>query len=318
MYDVVGIATPCMDFAMNVDRLPTHNGGARLENYSFQGGGKIATGMVAAARLGAKCALLGTCGDDIFGKACYADFVRHGIAMEKFTVQTGATTDLSLVMSDRETAGRSIMYKPGTCGRLSFAQLDKSLLEDCRYFFISGFSELALEAASYAKAHGARIFIDADGYQEGMEAYIPLIDVFVASEFVYNGMFKSEDYEANCKAVLDMGPSVVVFTFGEKGCVGMDREGFFTLPAFRVEAVDTVGAGDVFHGAFLAGLLRGWSTKEIARFSSAVSAIKCTRPGGRAGIPSAENALQFIRTGTYDTGELDERTEYYQRGLEHV
>ena len=98
----------------------------------------------------------------------------------------------------------------------------------------------------------------------------------------------------------------------------MDEEGFFNIPAYQVEAVDTVGAGDVFHGAFLAGLLKGWSTKEVARFSCAVSAIKCTRPGGRAGIPSMENALQFIRTGVYDTAELDERTEYYQRGLEHV
>ena len=68
-----------------------------------------------------------------------------------------------------------------------------------------------------------------------------------------------------------------MFTFGEKGCVGYSKEGFFVLPAFSVDVVDTVGAGDVFHGAFLAQLLKGQSVMECARAASAVSAIKCTK-----------------------------------------
>jgi len=109
-----------------------------------------------------------------------------------------------------------------------------------------------------------------------------------------------------------------VFTFGEKGCVGLDREGFFRLPAFQVEAQDTVGAGDVFHGAFLAALLKGYSLKECARYASGTSAIKCTRIGGRAGIPNEQVLEQFLRTGIIDYTEIDQRVEYYRKGLDYV
>ena len=115
-----------------------------------------------------------------------------------------------------------------------------------------------------------------------------------------------------------MGPEAVVFTFGEKGCVGLDREGFFWLPAFQVEAQDTVGAGDVFHGAFLAALLKGYSLKECARYASGTSAIKCTRIGGRAGIPNEQVLEQFLRTGIIDYTEIDQRVEYYRKGLDYV
>ena len=94
----------------------------------------------------------------------------------------------------------------------------------------------------------------------------------------------------------------------------MGEEGFFTLPAYQVEVVDTVGAGDVFHGAFIAGLLQGYTTKETARLASAVSAVKCTRIGGRAGIPDWETVREFMETGRIDYREIEERIQYYKRG----
>ena len=97
------------------------------------------------------------------------------------------------------------------------------------------------------------------------------------------------------------GPSAVVFTFGSKGCRGLDKEGYFELPAFRVPVVDTVGAGDTFHGAFFYGLTHGYSLKETARFASAVSAIKCTCIGGRAGIPTPDITKKFLETGVIDS-----------------
>ena len=74
----------------------------------------------------------------------------------------------------------------------------------------------------------------------------------------------------------------------------MSREGIFTRPAFRVKVVDTTGAGDVFHGAFIYGLLKGWSLEKTAQFSSAVSAIKCMKLGGRAGISSLGKVKEFL------------------------
>lgn len=95
-----------------------------------------------------------------------------------------------------------------------------------------------------------------------------------------------------------MGPSIVVFTLGAKGCIGYSEEdGFFQMPSFAVDVQDTVGAGDVFHGAYTVGLLRGLSSKEAARLATGVSCIKCTRIGGRAGIPVGIRCSAFCAPG---------------------
>ena len=106
-----------------------------------------------------------------------------------------------------------------------------------------------------------------------------------------------------------------MFTFGEKGCIGMTKGGYFELPVYKVDVVDTVGAGDVYHGAFLAGLLKGYSAEYTAKLASAVSAIKCTRIGGRAGIPDLETAQHFMETGVINYTDIDARVEFYKRGI---
>ena len=87
----------------------------------------------------------------------------------------------------------------------------------------------------------------------------------------------------------------MVQTVGIDGSYTVTADEQFHTPAFEVDVVDTTGAGDVFHGAYLAGLLRGWDLRRVAIFSSAVSAIKCTRLGGRAGIPRFDKVLAFLR-----------------------
>ena len=78
------------------------------------------------------------------------------------------------------------------------------------------------------------------------------------------------------------------------------QEDRFHTPAFEVDALDTTGAGDVFHGAFIVGLLQGWDLRTTALFSSAVSAVKCTQLGGRSGIPTLDRALAFLHTRGFD------------------
>ena len=119
-----------------------------------------------------------------------------------------------------------------------------------------------------------------------MKSLIPQLDVykrqdiFIGSEFVYEKMLEAgKSVKENCEYLYNKGPEIVIFTFGEKGCAGISKEGFFEIPAFDVDVKDTVGAGDVFHGAFLAAIVKGLSPKDAARFASGVAAIKCTRIG---------------------------------------
>lgn len=318
MYDVVGIDMPCMDLLTTVDSFPKPNGGARVNSLSWQGGNKVSTGMVAAARLGARCAILGAVGDDSFGRFCLWDFEQHGIDTSGMVVRSNTSTSLSIVISDRETGGRSFVFHHGSAGPCSIEEIDHRKLEQTRFFFVSNMDETAIWCCTTAKQAGAEIFIDADTYSEAMMEQIHLIDYFIASEFVYEALFSNRDYEENCRKILDMGPKAVVFTLGGKGCVGLCDEGFFKLETYPVEVVDTTGAGDVFHGAFLAGLLQGWTIRQCSDFSNAVASIKCTRQGGRAGIPDMATALKFMETGKIDYTEIDKRVELYKRGLSNV
>ena len=143
-----------------------------------------------------------------------------------------------------------------------------------------------------------------------------MIDVFICSEFFFEGMFgaerSDEALEKGLRELCGRGCEIAVVTLGAKGCAGVSKDGLFRLPAFTgIHVADSTGAGDTFHGAFIYGLLQGWSAEKTARFSSAVSAIKCTVPGGRAGIPDLETVMHFLETGEINTALSEKWQAYY-------
>ena len=108
-------------------------------------------------------------------------------------------------------------------------------------------------------------------------------------------------------------PQFVAVTQGSRGGFLYDGSEFSRYACYPVDVIDSCGAGDVFHGAFLGGVLHGMDIKTCARFASAVSAIKCTRTGGRAGIPDFDTVMKFLETGRIDYTEIDERVKMYAK-----
>lgn len=324
-FDIFGIESGCIDLNINVDRIPERNGGTSVNEMSWQGGGKVCTGMVASARLGMRCAIAGAYGDDIFGRACMYDFERHGIDTANVVLRPGETSHFDVVVSEVESMTRTMLFKPGSAPYIREDEIDWSYLEESRALFITNMNDICRLAVKKAKASGKIVFIDADGYDDAIVAMMSDIDILVGSEFMFDGLYpgkKSLPLEAMEPFVRDTmarGPKTVLYTFGERGCIGIDEsDEFFVQPAFTVDVKDTVGAGDVFHGAFIAAYLKGVGVREAARLSSAVSAIKCTAIGGRAGIPDEETLMKFAETGVIDTEEIQKRVQYYRRGIEHV
>jgi sulfofructose kinase len=318
-FDIVGFDMPCVDLNVNTDVFPRPNGGMGMRQMSWQGGGKVATGLVAAARMGARCAIFGAVGDDLYGRYAREDFVRHGVDTECLLARAGATTSFSLVISDAQTRGRSIVYHAGTAESLTQNEIPHDLITSARWLFVSNLCDTAFAAARTARDAGVRVLLDADYYTDALPDFIPLTDAFVASAFVYEALFCGKDREESCRDVRRRGPAIVVFTDGDKGCFGLDETGdYFTLPAYSVPVRDTVGAGDVFHGAFAAGMAGGLGIVESARLGSAAAAIKCTRIGGRAGIPNRAAAEKFLSGEPVDYAEIDARAAFYERGIEHV
>lgn len=312
MFDVVGIDTPCMDMLVHLKKLPKPNESGPVLGNSWQGGGKVATGVVASARLGASVAILGAVGDDVYGDFCIADFVRHGIDVSGMKKKADYKTALSIVLSDEETRGRNILYNPrGKRIKIEMEDIDFDMIKQAKILHLASVTDVTMAAAKVAKENGVKVLYDADGYSEELKNMLPYIDILIASEFVYDTLFDNDHYEENLKESMTWGPEVVIYTLGGKGCVGMWEDHYFAEPTFDVTVVDTVGAGDVFHGAYVFGMTQGWNPQEIARFSNAVSSIKCTRIGGRAGIPTLQNVLNFMKTGEIDNEELDQRVEFY-------
>jgi sulfofructose kinase len=129
-----------------------------------------------------------------------------------------------------------------------------------------------------------------------MRELVRHVDILISGSGFVQGLTGETELWDACEAALDYGPSIVVQTEGEDGAYTVTRDERFHTPAFACDVLDTTGAGDVFHGAYLVGLLQGWELRETARFATAVSAIKCSRFGGRAGIPTFDEVMAFLES----------------------
>jgi len=314
--DIIGIENPAMDFNVLIDKIPASGGFSDLQDYSWQGGGNVGSAMVAAAKLGAKCGIAGIVGDDGYGQFCIDDFKRHNIDVSHVIKDKENNTPLGVCLAEMETMARSFIAKPRLKRQLNSTELDKKYITSAKYIHLGDIGDPQAQAAIWAREAGVTVVDDAGYFNPDTDKHTDLIDVFIGSENYYKGLFQDSNYEKNCKSVQKRGPKIVVFTLGVRGCVGTARDKYFTVPAFRnLPVFDTTGAGDVFHGAFIFGLLQGWDVEKIARFSSAVSAIKCTRLGGRAAITDYKTVQKFLKTGEIDYTAIDERVKFYREGI---
>ncbi len=312
MKSVVAFGTPCIDFLVNLDHLPTKKDeGACILQTSWQGGGKVSSAMTAFGQLGGKGSMTGIIGADSFGDFLIHDFNYYNI--DTSHILRDGTTSFSVVLSDHITHGRNILHMRTTARAYAVEDIDEA--------FIAGHDILHLEAANPVShrladiihAAGGIVVFDGDYFLETTQQMLSKIDMFIGSEFYYTSLFgDSTDYEANMQKVRALGPSTVVFTFGDKGSAVKWEGGYYFAPGYKVKVVDTVGAGDVYHGAYLFALAKGMEPAQCAQFSNAVAAIKCTGIGGRAGVPDYKMTMQFMETGTYDRSLIEKKIQRYQ------
>ena len=315
--DLVGIGVPMYDMVMNVSRMPERDGATGANEVFFQGGGKVATAMAAAARLGKKAGMIAKVGAGRKGRFILEDFRYNGVDVSAcVTGEEGTDSPFCLSLSEEEHKTRIFIGKPGTAGQLQPDEIDWDYVKSAKVLHLENGEEASAQAARFARKHGIVTVMDADNYQEGIVRLIPWLDVFIASEFFYRDMYGALDYEEGLKKLLEEGVDTAIVTLGSKGSVGMTkRDGFFRTESFRVDVRDTTGAGDVFHGAYIAGLLEGMAPRECAVFASAVAAVKCTCIGGRTGIPDRSTAEHFLQTGEIDRSQMERRLAHYRENF---
>lgn len=317
--DVISFGTPVMDLLINIDSQLPPNGSVYANDFSWQYGGKVSTGIVATKILcpDSECGITGHTGG-AYGEYIRKDFVRHGIDISHLRQFDEQESPFAVCLSIKDVSARNFYIKPATIERPLPKDVEEEYVKDCTYLFIADARPGTQHACKVAKSGGAKVVYDADlYYDEGMPETIALTDYFIPSEMTYNHMYPNGgDYETNLREMKTMCSegAVVIVTLGEKGVVGIDEnDAFFQQDGYVVEDVDTTGAGDVYHGAFIAGLLRGMTVRESSQYAQATSAIKCTRIGGRAAIATHDVVMQFMQTGEIDYTEIDKRVQYYAK-----
>ena len=319
-FDVIGVGGLIADLCVSINRLPETDGVSRMYDYLWQCGGNVPSAIAALARLGASCSILGTVGNDVLGRLNMDDMRRHNVDLSHMYQLDGPTT-LALCLAEEETQGRSFIIRGGARRELTREEVDEAYIASAKYLHIGmGENDLRDYAVEFAKKNDVIVSMDAGGYRPEEEEVIPFVDLFVMSEMFYNGYFKT-DFEGdiekildNCARFLDIGPRVSIVTLGARGCAGVDKDGarFFLPPFSGHQIIDTTGAGDVYHGAFIYAHMQGWDTEYCAKFSSAVSYINCTSLGGRVGIPNRQMVDQFLNDNTIDYTDIEPRRRFYE------
>jgi sulfofructose kinase len=299
-YDVLGLGLATLDILTQTPRLPASNEVFPIDQVEMQGGGPTATALVALARLGARTAFLGPIAPDETGKQIKAELQAYGVDTSHSPRRADGVSPVSVVLVERTSGQRAILYQKGTAEEIRPDEIRPDLLASSRALHLDGvYEEASLQAARAAREAGVLVSFDGGAGERvfsNLEQLLPLVDLLVvAREFAWRASGKDDPLQAGPLLLEKYRSQQVVITDGEAGCWYWDGELQLHQPAYQVKVVDTTGAGDTFHGAYLfACLQEAWSPAFRLKFASAVAAIKCTQMGGRKGIPTLTEALDFL------------------------
>lgn len=307
MSKIVGIGANVFDTLINVPSYPAEDTKMRSGGIMPCGGGPCATGLVAAAKLGADCAYIGNLADDTGGRFLKADMERYGVSTEYAAIFEGKNSFSSYILINGQNASRTCVFDKGDLPPLILNSAQKAAVKDADILMVDGNDlDAAVEAAKIARENGTRVLYDAGGLYDGVERLLPYADILIPSEEFALGHTGAKNAEDAAKKLSEMySPDVVVITQGKNGGILLADGNLQRYPSFSVKAVDTNGAGDVFHGAFAFGVAKRLDYFKCCVFSSAVSALKCTGVGARQSVPDLHTVQKFLKESGYDEFEKE-------------
>ncbi|MFE6826011.1 ribokinase [Streptomyces sp. NPDC057690] len=304
-YDLLVVGSANADLVIDVERRPAAGETVLGSDLAVHPGGKGANQTVAAARLGARTALLARVGDDAYGRLLLDSQRAAGVDTAGVLVG-GAPTGVALITVD-PSGDNSIVVSPGANGRLTPADVRAAagLLHASRV--VSAQLEIPLETVVEAVrnlAPGSRFVLNPSPPRplpdEVLAACDPLIVNEHEAKVILGGAGGSEEPEDWARTLLSMGPKSVVVTLGSQGALVASAEGVARISSVKVAAVDTTGAGDSFTAALAWRLGTGSTLAEAAAYAARVGAAAVTRRGAQESFPTAQEveALASGKGGT--------------------
>lgn len=312
---VVGLGLSTLDIVQRLEQLPTWDNPGRVDDILFDGGGPVATALATVSRFGESAGFVGTVGDDWVGEMKLRSLRDHGVDVTSVVARDQPETQVIFCYVDSHSGERIFTgSKRFGSDPLQVAELDEAYIVGADLLHLDGFHhEAALQAAHWMQAAGKTVVLDGsavsgDTLPPQFGSLVEQTDVLVCGDGFVQALTGESDDIVAATATLDLGPEIVVITKGAEGSHLVTASQQVFAPAFPVDVVDTTGAGDVFHGAFIYGLLQKWDLEQILEFSSATAALECTRLGGRAGIPTLAEVQLFLQEHA-----AAERTPHHDR-----
>jgi sugar/nucleoside kinase (ribokinase family) len=284
--DVVGLGLNAMDTICVVPVFPRHNTKTHMREVRVEPGGQVATAMTTCSRLGLSARYIGSVGSDSWGKAQLESLQQENLELYVAEVE-GAASQVAIIVIEEGVGERTILWRRDPALQFPVEGLRQEWITSGRILHVDGCDrEASLQAARWAREAGIPVVIDIDEfYDDSTHELLKLVDYLIASS----------DFAQDPHELADRyGCGVVGITRGVEGSVFLDHGKLIESPAFKVPVADTTGAGDVFHGGFIYGLLQNWNMEDVIRFAHATAAMKCTKIGARRGIPTLSEVMQFL------------------------
>lgn len=299
---IVGIGANVFDTLYNISTYPKEDTKMRADSSKVSGGGPVATGLVAAQKLGVQTAYIGNLSDDSGGVFLKSDFQKYGVDTSYINICAGYRSFTSVLWLCGDSATRTCVFDKGNLPPLELDEAQTEIIKQADILMVDGNEmDAAVEAAGIAKSAGTKVLYDCGGLYDNVERLLALTDIMIPSkEFALGITGLGTPNEAAKKLYKDYNPEVVVITCGKRGGLLYDGDEIDYYHAFPVKVADSNGSGDVFHGAFAAGIVKGYDFHKCCRFASAVSAIKCTGIGARESVPDFETVRKFLKENGYE------------------
>lgn len=287
-----------LDRIMRVGEFGSGGGKIYASGYDEIGGGPAATASVAVRRLGGDARLIARVGSDATGHSIHQELLGHGVDLAGLRILEGAQSAASNVVVDGR-GERQITHFPGQGLDVDADWIDASSLHGTDVVLADmGWRRGAARVLALAKAAGIPSVLDADLSADPRSVeLLEAADHVVFSEAALTRMSGVGDpAEALHWARGRMSGRWVGVTVGPLGYLWLDGDTPHRMPGFDIDAIDTLGAGDVFHGAYALAIAERRSVADAARFANAAAAIKCTRASGRRGIPMRHEVDAWLET----------------------
>ena len=298
-FDVVGLGLNATDTVLMVRDFPALGGKERVLSSSMHAGGQVATALVTCQRLGLRTRYIGKVGDDEGGKIQFASLKSEGVDVRYTRVVHATPNQFGHILVDQATGERTVFWDRHPRLSVSPQDLSQHAITSARLLHLDGCDvEACLKAARWARRARVLVVADLDTVYKKVERLFPYIDYLIAStKFLPTLTGQADPFQVLAYMASEHKMKAPGMTLGRDGALIYQARRFHYSPGFVVETVDTTGAGDVFHGAFIYGLLTGWPIERILDFANAMAALNCTALGARGGIKTQAEAEKLMATG---------------------